>query len=63
MATNQRKTVRPAVLAMQRDSMAILISRIGIARATPRTGGGKSAPVVLRTKMRVAANGPNGDAK
>jgi hypothetical protein len=63
MAKNERKSVRPAVVAMQRDSMAILLSRIAIARATSRPEGGKSAPVVLRTKMRVATKGPDGDGK
>ncbi|MCO5396584.1 hypothetical protein [Ralstonia soli] len=55
MATNARKAVRPAVVAMQKKGMEVILRHADKARTqeSPR----KPATVVLRTKLRVAVKG------
>lgn len=53
MATSVRKAVRPAVLAMQVKSVEVILRHASTARVR-QSQFGESAPVVLRTKMRVA---------
>lgn len=54
MATNARKRVRPSILAAQMKSMEVILRQAELARnlVTERR---KSAPVVVRGKLRTAA--------
>ncbi|MDO3615281.1 hypothetical protein Q3O97_05430 [Ralstonia pseudosolanacearum] len=56
MATNARKAVRPAVLAMQKKSMEVILRHADNAR-TQESPRRKPATLVLRTKLRVAVKG------
>lgn len=54
------KTVRPAVLAMQKKSMEVILRRVGAAAdqaASPRA----SAPIVLRDRLRVGLPSPSAE--
>jgi hypothetical protein len=62
MATSARKAVRPTVVAMQVKSMEVILRHAETTRVQPAQRG-EPAPVVLRTKMRVASKESNSAGK
>ncbi|MGC5887283.1 hypothetical protein [Ralstonia pseudosolanacearum] len=61
MTTNERKTVQPAVLDMLQNGMTVILRHASAARAQ-QSQPSRPAPVVLRTKLRVASKKTPTDA-
>ncbi|MDO3560908.1 hypothetical protein [Ralstonia pseudosolanacearum] len=61
MATNERKTARPVVLDMLQNGMTVILRHAATTRAQ-QSQPNQAAPVVLRTKLRVASKKTPTDA-